>query len=167
MLHAPILYVTGVTYIDSEQQIFWETFPWQFFILLSEFLPEICWEEVAKEIFFVFHFWCPTRDRLETSEKILLERNMNAKLLRLVGATFDTNVASVRRMRKKNLIILESLQKNILPFFVLFVCRCWHWAVKSQLKCWGNYNMFTECTYDSVVFKIFLNMITICIFIEQ
>ena len=37
---------------------FWETFTWQVY-LLSEFLPEICWAEIAEEIFF-FHisFWC-------------------------------------------------------------------------------------------------------------
>ena len=41
--------------VDSERQIFWETFSWQFY-LLSEFLPEICWEEVAEEIFFFISF---------------------------------------------------------------------------------------------------------------
>ena len=41
--------------VDSEWQIFWESFSWQF-NLLSEFLPEICWEEVAEEIFFYFSF---------------------------------------------------------------------------------------------------------------
>ena len=41
--------------VDSERQIFWETFSWQVY-LLSEFLPEICWEEVAEEIFFVVCF---------------------------------------------------------------------------------------------------------------
>ena len=30
-----------------------------------------------------------------------------------------------------------------------------------------NCNMLTERTFDSAVFKIFLNIITICIFIEQ
>ena len=34
-------------------------------------------------------------------------------------------------------------------------------------KCLKNCNMLTERTYDSVVFKIFLNIKTICIFIEQ
>ena len=28
------------------------------FYFLSEFLPEICWKEIAEEILFVFHFWC-------------------------------------------------------------------------------------------------------------
>ena len=30
--------------VQSEQQIFWETFSWQVY-LLSEFLPENCWED--------------------------------------------------------------------------------------------------------------------------
>ena len=37
--------------VDSEQQI-WETFHGNF-IYFSEFLPEICWEEIAEEILFV------------------------------------------------------------------------------------------------------------------
>ena len=39
---------------------FLRSFSWQFYFL-SEFLPEICWEEIANEIFF-FHisFWCLT-----------------------------------------------------------------------------------------------------------
>ena len=48
--------------VDSERQIFWETFHGNFF-LLSEFFPEICWEEIVEEILFVFHFdvWPGTR----------------------------------------------------------------------------------------------------------
>ena len=42
--------------VDSERQIFWETFNGSF-NLLSEFLPEICWEDVTEEI---FSFWCLT-----------------------------------------------------------------------------------------------------------
>ena len=37
--------------VDSERQIFWET-SWQFY-LLSEFLAEICWEEIFRIL-----FWC-------------------------------------------------------------------------------------------------------------
>ena len=54
-----------------------------------------------------------------TMEKALLFCNRKADLLRLVGATFDSKVVSIRWIRMKNLIILKSL-----PFFVLFVCRC-------------------------------------------
>ena len=42
--------------VDSEWQIFWETFHGSFFNLRSEFLPEICWKEIAEEILFVFRF---------------------------------------------------------------------------------------------------------------
>ena len=41
--------------VDSERQIFGETFHGNFYIL-SEILPEICWEESAEEILFVFCF---------------------------------------------------------------------------------------------------------------
>ena len=34
-------------------------------------------------------------------------------------------------------------------------------------KCSENCNMLTKRTYDSAIFKIFLNIITICIVIEQ
>ena len=48
--------------VDSERQIFWETFHGNF-ISFAEFLPEICWDEIAEEIFFVFRFdvWPGTR----------------------------------------------------------------------------------------------------------
>ena len=59
-----------------------------------------------------------------TLEKVLLMCNRNAELLRLVGGTFDSQVASLGRMNKKNWIILKSLQKNVCPVFVLFACRC-------------------------------------------
>ena len=55
--------------IDSERQIFRETFSWQVYLLL-EFLPEICWEEISKEIF-AFHISsrCLTWDLNFTSSK--------------------------------------------------------------------------------------------------
>ena len=45
------------------------------------------------------------------------------KVLRLVEVTLDSKVTFLRRMRKKNLIILKSLQNKVRHFFVLFVCR--------------------------------------------
>ena len=41
--------------VDSERQIFWETFHGNFY-LLSDILPEICWAEIAEEILFIFYF---------------------------------------------------------------------------------------------------------------
>ena len=41
--------------VDSERQIFWETFHDNFYIL-SELLTEICWEKIAEKILFVFCF---------------------------------------------------------------------------------------------------------------
>ena len=41
--------------VASQRQNFWETLSWQFY-LHSQFLPEIYWEEIAKEIFLFFIF---------------------------------------------------------------------------------------------------------------
>ena len=84
-------------------------------------------------------------------EKILLVFNRNAELLRLVGATFYSKVASLRRMMKKNLIILKSLPKRK-PFFVLFVlslflhlsCQISIESVRNIFICSLNILM-TEC----------------------
>ena len=56
MLCVLILYVSGGTYglkSTPNDRIFWETFHGSF-NLLSEFLPEICWEEIAKEKYFTY-----------------------------------------------------------------------------------------------------------------
>ena len=65
-------------------------------------------------------------------EKHLLVCNRKAELLRLVGATFDSKVAFLRWMRKKNFIILKSLQKIffVIILFVVIDIR----VVKCQLK---------------------------------
>ena len=55
--------------------------------------------------------------------------NRNSELLRLVAATFDSKIPSLRRMRKKNLIILKSL-----AFFVLYICRCWHLSCQISIE---------------------------------
>ena len=66
MLGVLILYISGGTYsftVDSERQIFLKKHFIAIFYLSSEFLPEICWEEIAEEILFVFRFdvWPGTR----------------------------------------------------------------------------------------------------------
>ena len=73
-----------------------------------------------------------------TSEKILLVFNRNTELLRLVGATFYFKVASLRRMMKKNLIILKSLQIRKLLLMTIFCFICFV-VVKYQLKVFGTY----------------------------
>ena len=57
---------------DSERQIFRETFHGNFYLLPSEFLPEICWEEISEEILFVLRFsvWPGTRTT-ETCQHLL------------------------------------------------------------------------------------------------
>ena len=48
--------------VEFERQIFLRYSSWLFY-LLSEFLSEICWKEIAEEIFFTFNFfWWQTRD---------------------------------------------------------------------------------------------------------
>ena len=99
-----------------------------------------------------------------TLEKVLLVCSRKAELLRLVGATFDSKVASLRGLRKKNLIIPKSLQRKVSHFlFYLFAVVLTFELSNIIWKCSENWNMLTERTYDSVVFKIFLNIITISI----
>ena len=52
------LYMSGAAYILqwTPNDRFLSRFPWQFY-LLSEFLTEICWAEVAE---IIFSFWCLT-----------------------------------------------------------------------------------------------------------
>ena len=96
------------------------------------------------------------------------EFNRNAELLRLVGATFYSKVASLRRMMKKNLIILK--RKLLLMAIFCFICFVVVdiWVVKYQLKVFGTY-LYDHLTYlyDSVVFEIFLNIITIYLLLNN
>ena len=106
---------------------------------------------------------CEKMENNSALDKVLLVCNRNVKVLRLIRTTFDFKVAFLRRMRKKNLLILKSLQKNSLTFFVLYVSRYWHLICQiSTESVWK-----IERTYDSAVFKIFLTIVTICIFIGQ
>ena len=56
-----------------------------------------------------------------TLKKVLLVYNRNAKLLRLVGTIFVSKVDSLRRMRKKNLIIMKSLQERRRRHFLFYL----------------------------------------------
>ena len=69
---------------------------------------------------------CEKRENNSTLEKVLLVCSRNAELLRLVEATFDSKVASLRRIRKKNLIIVKSLQWKICQFLSYLFVVCWH-----------------------------------------
>ena len=103
---------------------------------------------------------CKKMEHNSTLEKALLVCNRNAELLRLVKATFESKVASLKRMRKKNLIILKVCRKKVCHFFGFELSNI-NW------KCSENCNMLTEHTYHSSVFKVLLNILTIFIFIEQ
>ena len=108
---------------------------------------------------------CEKMENNSTLKKVLLACNRSAELLRLVRATFDPKVASLRSMRKKNLIILKSLQKKVYHFFCfIFVCSCWHLSCQISIE---SVRKIVICSLNSAVFKVLLNIITICIFIEQ
>ena len=77
---------------------------------------------------------CEKMENNSMLEKVLLICNRNAELLRLVVATFDSKVAFLRRMRKKNFIIRKSLQKKVCNFlFYLFVV-CWHLSCQISIE---------------------------------
>ena len=93
-----------------------------------------------------------------TLEKVLLVCNRNAELLRLVRATFDSKVVSLRRMRKKNLIILKKIAEKEFTIFCFIGLSLLTFELSNiNWKCLENYNMLTERTYDSAVFCIFLS----------
>ena len=52
------LYISGGAYSlkSTPNDRFFEKLFMAIFYLFSEFLPEICWQEIAEEILFVFHF---------------------------------------------------------------------------------------------------------------
>ena len=84
------------------------------------------------------------------------------RVLWLVGATFDSKGASLRRMNsekfaEKKFAISCFVCSSLLTFKLLNI----------SCKCSENCNMLTKCTYDSAVFQIVLNIIKIFIFIEQ
>ena len=95
-----------------------------------------------------------------TLEKILFVFNRNAEMLRLVGASFYSKVASIRRMMKKNLIILKSLQKRKLLLMAIF-CFIYFvvvdiWVVKCQLKVFETY-LYAHWTYLWQYFSQYYN----------
>ena len=78
---------------------------------------------------------------------VLLVFYTKADLLRLVGATFDSRMTSLRRMRKKNLIIPKSFQKKSSPFLVLFICRCWHLSCQIWI---GSVRQIVICSLNEM-----------------
>ena len=85
--------------VDSERQIFWEIFHGNFYLLL-EFLPEICWKEIAEEILFVFCFdvW-PGARTTYTTYKTTANYNIasNIELLRKLLRKFTIYVDLIWR----------------------------------------------------------------------
>ena len=91
---------------------------------------------------------CEKVENNSTLEEVLPVCNRNAELLRLVKATFDSKVVSLRRMRKKNLIILKSHFCFICLALLTFELSNINWKLSE------NCNMLTKRTYASGVFKV-------------
>ena len=97
---------------------------------------------------------------------MLLVCNRNAELLRFVGATFDC--AFSQKDEKEKIYNSEKFAEKKFAIFC-FICLSLLTLKLSNInwKCSENCNMLTERTDDSAVLKIFLNIITIYIIIEQ
>ena len=96
---------------------------------------------------------CEKIENNSTLEKDLLVYNRNAELLRLVGASFDSKVASFRRMRMK--ILREVRLFFICLSLFIFELSNINWKYSEHIY------MLTEHTHYSAVFEIFVNIITI------
>ena len=133
MLCALILRMSDGTYSlkSTLNNWFLRSFSWQFY-LLSEFLPEICWEEVAEEIFSNFSF--------------VLMSNLVSHTAYVVCFNFYTWVASfestpnegfLRNFSWQFLFALRgSRRRNIFLYFFFFDARpgIWTWALPKVSK---------------------------------
>ena len=139
------------------RHIIYAIFFWQLVYKTADCLNNIVFILVAK---ITFKKVCEKMENSSTLERVLLVCNRKAEVLRLVGATFDSRMASPRRMfSEKKFTILSFIYLSLLTFELSNM----NW------KCSANCNMLTErnAWNDSAVFWIFLNIITIGIFIEQ
>ena len=98
-----------------------------------------------------------------TLKKILLVFNRNAELLRLVRATFYSEVASLRRMMKKNLIIPEKFaEKKAFAYdhflFYLF-CRCLHLSCQISIESIRNIFICALNILMTVLYKKFFSIL--------
>ena len=84
--------------VESERQIFWETFH-GYFIFLSELLPEICWEEIGEEVLFVFDFDVWPGARTLTLRLISQHTTLTSKCI--------TRYISINKSNKKNLSFIN------------------------------------------------------------
>ena len=101
-------------------------------------------------------------------EKVLVVCNRKAEVLRLVGASFDSKITSLKRIRKKKFFKSESFAEKKVAIFS-FICLSlltFDWS-NINWKCSKICIKLTERAYGSAVFKIFLNIMTICVIIEQ
>ena len=116
-----------------------------------------------------FQLFCENMENNSTLRRVLLVCNRNAELLRLVEDNFWFQ--SVRNATKDEKEKFDNSEKFTEKKFAIycFICLLLLTFELSNInwKCLENCNLLTKRTYESAVFKIFLNIITICVFIEQ
>ena len=157
MLYVLILYMSGGTYSlkpTLNDRFLWVTFHGIFY-LLSEFLQEICWEEVAEEILLRVSFcWKCRTLALETWNLLRgsCERNITScfVLLEMSDLDFGNLKSSEWKLWKKYYFVLrfvgdvgsglwksdilrEEVAKEIL-LRVSFCWRCHTWALDRGLR---------------------------------
>ena len=101
---------------------------------------------------------CEKMENNSTLVKVLLVCNRNAELLRLVETTFDSKVAFLRRMRKKNLIILKNLQKKVCYFLFYLFVSCWHLRCQISIE---NVRKIVICSLKVLMTVLYLKFFSI------
>ena len=78
-----------------------------------------------------------------------------SRLLRLVGTGFDSKVVSLGRMRKKNLIILQIINKQMRLFLFVF---CWHMSCQISIE---SVWKIVICSLNVLMTKLYLKFYSI------
>ena len=134
MLCALILYMSGGLYYlnSTPNDRFLRIFSWQFY-LLSEILPEICWEEIAEEIYFfflyfIFNDWPGIRTQASNKPAHYIpdHSDFNIRNSRNLKLTIIFGLHLVYRSLVNNKIffyIFSFTFVNYIRFFSPFICR--------------------------------------------
>ena len=109
---------------------------------------------------------CEKMENNSTLEKVLLVRNRNVKLLRLLEQLLISKCFLSEGLGRKIWSFWKVHRKKVHNFFICLLLLSFELS-NINWKCSENFILLTEITYDSAVFKNFLNIITIRVFIEQ
>ena len=103
--------------VDTKRQIFWETFHGSFY-LLSEFLPETCWEEIAEKIWwYCIHTYIHNWSGLHPSFSHHL---YCVWILYIKGWTYSFNLTPKDRYLRnfsRQFYLLGNRRRNIFSYF--------------------------------------------------